>query len=144
MGYLYVNFIDNLERGSRSWDDFYTTSLSEQFTSLKRRLFDSSGSADTLQHFMEMAFPSQTAKNYYISMPGFDRRMQTNYRGKQCVNNIVIRPEKDGYLGYILPPTYDLIVIGDLAFESVISITVKGIEIIDTNVAKFEIGRAHV
>lgn len=38
MAYLYLNFLDNLEKGSRSWDDFYTTSLTEQYDLLKRKL----------------------------------------------------------------------------------------------------------
>lgn len=40
MAYLYLNFLDNLEKGSRSWDDFYTTSLTEQYDLLKRKLDD--------------------------------------------------------------------------------------------------------
>ena len=31
MAFLYINFLDNLEQGSKNWDDFYTTSLKEQY-----------------------------------------------------------------------------------------------------------------
>ena len=26
MGYLYLNFLENMNQGSKSWDDFYTSS----------------------------------------------------------------------------------------------------------------------
>lgn len=135
MGYLYLNFLDNLEKGSKSWDDFYTTSLTEQYEVLKRKL--GGYASGTLQEFISMAFPAQTSKYYNISMPSFDRRMKENRFGKQCIYNIVIRPEKDSYLSYILPINYDFIIIGDVTFGGVIDITVKGIELIDSKVAKF-------
>ncbi len=135
MGYLYLNFLDNLEKGSKSWDDFYTTSLTDQYEVLKRKL--GGYSVNTLQEFIAMAFPASTSKYYNISMPSFDREMKVNRFGKQCIYNIVIRPEKDSYLSYILPSNYDFIIIGDVTFGSVIDITVKGIELIDSKVAKF-------
>ena len=114
MGYLYLNFLDNLEKGSKSWDDFYTTSLTEQYEVLKRKL--GGYASGTLQEFISMAFPAQTSKYYNISMPSFDRRMKENRFGKQCIYNIVIRPETDSYLSYILPSNYDFIIIGDVTF----------------------------
>ena len=69
-------------------------------------------------------------------MPSFYRGMKEN-RGRKCIYNIVIRPEKDNYLSYILPSNYDLILIGDVTLGSITDITVKGIELIDSNVAKF-------
>lgn len=134
MGYLYLSFMDNLEHGSRSWDDFYTTSLNDQYEVLKPKL--GLYAADTFQEFIASAFPP-TDKYYYISLPGFDRRMKENRRGKQCIYNIVIRPERDVVLSYRLPENYDFIIIGDVTFSNVIDITVKGIELIDENVAKY-------
>lgn len=134
MAYLYLNFLDNLDKGSKSWDDFYTTSLTEQYERLKRKL--GGYAIATLQEFISMAFPT-TSKWYNISMPSFDRRMKENRFGKKSIYNIVIRPDKDSYLSYILPSNYDLILIGDVTFGSITDITVKGIELIDSNVAKF-------
>ena len=37
MSYLYLNFYDNLNQGSKSWDDFYTLSLTEQYDVLKNK-----------------------------------------------------------------------------------------------------------
>lgn len=134
MGYLYLNFMDNLEHGSRSWDDFYTTSLKEQYEALKPRI--GYYAPETLQEFIAQMFPV-TSKDYYISLPGFDRGIKENRRGRQCIFNIVIRSVKDDMLSYLMPDNYDLIVIGDVTFGNVIDITVKGIELIDVNVAKF-------
>lgn len=134
MAYLYLNFLENLNQGSKSWDDFYTTSLNEQFEMIKRKL---SLSVNSVQEFLEYAFPTQASKNYYISMPSFDRRVKQNRRGRDVIYNIVIRPEKDYLLNSIIPSRFDLIIIGDVTFGKVIDVTVKGIEVIDSNVAKF-------
>ncbi len=138
MAYLYLNFIDNLTTGlgEKAWgkEDFYTTSLTDQYEIIKRKI---GNTAETLQSFVGGAFPSMVNKRYFISMPGFDRRMQENRRGKKCIYNIVIRPEHDEFISRILPDNYDVIVIGDLTFDSVTAVTVKGIELIDSNVAKF-------
>ena len=38
MAYLYLHFLDNLEKGSRSRDEFYTKSLTEQYDLVTRKL----------------------------------------------------------------------------------------------------------
>lgn len=133
MGYLYLNFLENMNQGSKSWDDFYTSSLKEQYEVIKRKV----GLNINFQEFLSYAFPTQTSKNYYISMPSFDRRVKHDRRGKDVIYNIVIRPEKDSYLNNVVPNNYDLMIIGDVTFNNVIDITIKGIELIDINVAKF-------
>ena len=62
MGYLYLNFLENMNQGSKSWDDFYTSSLKEQYEVIKRKV----GLNVNLQEFLSYAFPTQTSKNYYI------------------------------------------------------------------------------
>ena len=135
MAYLYLNFAENLQSGSKNWDDFYTESLSDQYKNLKKKL--GSVAPDTLQAFIQGVLAEQVDKRFYISIPGFDRNIKTNKRGKQCIYNIVIRPEHDLYADYFLPKNSDLILIGDLTFDSVVAVTVKGIELIDTAVVKF-------
>ena len=137
MAYLYLNFVDNLDMGlgGKAWgrDDFYTNSLNEQYEALKPKL--GNYAPETLQQFIMQMFPT-TGKEYYVSLPGFDRAMKQNRRGKQCIYNFVIRAKKDMY-SYVLPDNYDVIIIGDVTFGNIIDITVKGIELIDVNVAKF-------
>ena len=134
MSYLYLNFYDNLNQGSKSWDDFYTLSLTEQYESIKRRIGKFAPS--TLQEFVSACCPL-TYQNYFVSMPGFDRQTTVNRRGKECIYNIVIRPEKSAYSTNFLSTQYDLIFIGDVTFGNVIDVTIKGIELIDSGVAKY-------
>lgn len=134
MSYLYLNFYDNLNQGSKSWDDFYTLSLTEQYESIKRRIGRFAPS--TLQEFVGACCPL-TYQNYFVSMPGFDRQTTVNRRGKECIYNIVIRPEKSAYSTNLLSTQYDLIFIGDVTFGNVIDVTIKGIELIDSGVAKY-------
>ena len=95
MAYLYLNFADNMQSGSKSWDDFYTEPLPKQYEKIKKKL---GGLAPaTLQGFLQSALALQVQRTYYISVPGFDRRIKTNRWGKQCINNIVIRPAHDFY-----------------------------------------------
>ncbi len=134
MRYLYLNFKDNLEHGSTRRDDFYTASLEEQYEILKPKL--GLYAADTLQQFITNFFPV-TNKYYYISLPAFDRQIRKDRKERDCIYNIVIRSEKNEVSSDIIPDCYDLIVIGDVTFGKVIDITVKGIELIDSEVAKF-------
>lgn len=137
MSYLYLNFCDNLDQGSRSFDDFYTQSLNEQYAALKRKL--GRMAPDTLQAFIGHCCPYNDSV-YFISMPAFERSIQTKIRrdgstGLQYINNVVVRPALDSDSG--IPSRYDVILIGDITFGAVIAFTVKGIELIDSSVAKF-------
>ncbi len=145
-GYLYLNFFDNLTKGlgEKGWgkEDFYTLSLNEQYEILKRKL--GRYAPDTLQEFITQCFPIVTA-TYCISMPAFEREIQTRIKkdgtaGPQFVNNIVLRPDLSDNSRRMMakvPPQYDIILIGDITFGSVCSFSVKGIELIDSKVAKY-------
>lgn len=145
-GYLYLNFFDNLTKGlgEKSWgkEDFYTLSLNEQYEILKRKL--GRYAPDTLQEFITQCFPIFTA-TYCISMPAFEREIQTRTKkdgtaGPQFVNNVVLRPDladNSRRMMAKVPPQYDVILIGDITFGSVFSFSVKGIELIDSKVAKY-------
>lgn len=75
MSYLYLNFYDNLNQGSKSWDDFFTLSLTEQYDSIKRRIGRFAPS--TIQELVSACCPL-TYQTYYVSMPGFDRQTTVN------------------------------------------------------------------
>lgn len=135
MAYLYLNFEENLQSGSKNWDDFYTESLQAQYEKLKTKL---GGLApETLQGFIQSALAPQMQNTFHISVPGFDRRIKENKRGRQCIYNIVIRFAHNRYIDYIVSKKYDLILIGDLTFDSVTAVTIKGIELIDADMQKF-------
>ena len=140
--YLYLNFADNLDTGSRSWDDFYTTSLHEQYKSLKTKL--GRQAPDELQEFVAGCFPLGSS-TYYVSMPAFERQIKTKQKrdgtpGVAYIDNVVIRPDLSSAsrrMGAKVPSQYDVIFIGNITFGTVISFTVKGIELIDSAVVKF-------
>ena len=135
MAYLYLNFEENLQSGSKNWDDFYTESLQAQYEKLKTKL---GGLApETLQGFIQSALAPQMQNTFHISVPGFDRRIKENKRGRQCIYNTVIRLAHNRYIDYIVSKKYDLILIGDLTFDSVTAVTIKGIELIDADMQKF-------
>lgn len=91
MAYLYLNFLDNLDKGlgDKAWgrNDFFTQSLNEQYEALKRKL--GGYAPDTFQEFIGYTFPS-TPKYYNVSLPSFDRVMDENKRGNKILRNIVI------------------------------------------------------
>ncbi len=136
MAYLYLNFFDNLTSGSRNFDDFYTQSLTEQYEGIKRRL--GRNAPEALQKFVAMCCPYSESE-YYISMPALDRKIQRKVRrdgseGFEYIHNVVVRPTL--YRTYGIPESLDVIFIGDITFGSVIAFTVKGIELMDSGVAK--------
>ena len=145
MAYLYLNFLDNLDKGlgDKAWgrNDFFTQSLNEQYEALKRKL--GGYAPDTLQEFIGYMFPPTSEhyppmpRYYNVSLPSFDRTMDENKRGNKILRNIVIRPEVDGYSRYVLPETYDFMVIGDVTFGNVTEISVKGIDLIDKRTVKY-------
>lgn len=138
MAYLYLNFLDNLDKGlgDKAWgrNDFFTQSLNEQYEALKRKL--GGYAPDTLQEFIGYIFPL-TPKYYNISLPSFKRTMEEDKRGNKILRNIVIRPEVDGYSRHVLPEMYDFMVIGDVTFGNVTEISVKGIDLIDRRTVKY-------
>lgn len=139
MSYLYLNFIDNLEEGqgkkSCGKRDIYTMSLKEQYELLRRKI---PAAPISLQEFIKYMCPDIEDKNYFISMPGFDRKINQSDRGLKRIYNIVIRPETNKLHSQILPARYDVILIGDVTLrERMTDITVKGIELIDSKAVKY-------
>ena len=132
MAYLNLNFVDNLESGSRNPNDLYNTSLTEQYRVLCQRI--NGNFPDTLQGFIELFCPTKNLSEYFISLPSFNREINKN----RFINNIVIRPTDTEYSNGVLPDNYELIIIGDIVFgNTVTSVTVKGIDIIDKSIKKF-------
>ena len=131
--YMYLNFVDLLTAGSKSSVDFFTTSLTDQFEAMKPKL---KWIPDSFESFMKTLFPANVEKRYYVSLPGFDRKRKKSEKGNaEFLNNIVIRPEMPG--SGVLPDGYDLFLVGDVIFGSVIAVRVKGIDLIDRKVLKF-------
>ena len=139
MAYLYLNFVDNLDKGlgDKAWgrNDFFTQSLNDQYESLKRKL--GGYAPESLREFIEYMFPTDSLKYYNISLPSFERTMDENKRGNKILRNIVIRPDVDRFTESVLPKIYDFIAIGDVTFGTVTEISVKGIDFIDSRTVKY-------
>ena len=135
MANLFLNFTENMESGSSNRNDYYASSLQEQYEKLKKKL--GGYASDDLQNFLLQIFLPNVSRNYYISMPGFERKIEQNRRGKDLLYNIVIRPESDNWVKACISEKYDLILVGDIFFGSFVEVSVKGIELIDKKVAKF-------
>ena len=139
MAYLYLNFADNLESGSRNQNDLYNASLTEQYRVLRQRV--NGNFPEMLVDFIDMFCPACTSE-YFISLPSFEREIHTvknKYSGKEnsYINNMVIRPTGTPYSRGVLPENYELILIGDVVRGSVISVSVKGMDLIDKSMKKF-------
>lgn len=69
MSYLYLNFVDNLDKGlgDKAWgkNDFFTQSLTDQYEMLKRKL--GGYAPETLQELIGYIFPTTT--KYFIIFP---------------------------------------------------------------------------
>ena len=138
--YLYIDFTQNLNIGSKNRNDVYSEPLTEQFAKLRRRLSLRGKSIRDLNTFASVCFP-RIESVYYVSLPGFERGIEKYSRGEfsaECVYNMVIRPEKTELVSAVIPDGSDIILIGDLVFRnSIITFAVKGIDLIDENVKKF-------
>ena len=143
-GYLYINFFDNLNRDidPKFKREIYTQSLIDQYEIVKKKI--GKDAHDSLRDFISFCFRPGFMDNYYISMPAFEREIEsaTNNYGKTntSVRNVVIRPdlsstEKRSYTK--IPAKYDLIIVGDITFGSVTSFRVKGIDLIDSETVKY-------
>lgn len=139
MGYLYLNFCDKLEQISRNPNDVYALPLKEQYEKIKPKL--GVGAPETLQEFAARCCPI-TESIYYVSIPAFERSTQKRLladgktESAPFINNVVIRPLVRQESG--IPSKYCVILIGDITFgTTVIAFTVKGLELMDANVAKF-------
>lgn len=140
--YIYIDFTKNLTEGSKNKRDAYSESIEEQFEKIKRKLnLYGINSISDLNTFIRYALPTIEAE-YYVSLPSFNRRLEsiTNNYGQvtEYLNNMVLRPEKNGLINTIIPNGLDLILVGDLQFRNnIITYVVKGIDLIDENVEKF-------
>ena len=134
--YIYLDFTENLEIGSRNRKDIYKESLGRQFEKIQKKLIKNL----KFEEFVYNCFPAIKSA-YYVSLPSFNRKIETIEKRHQKIEyipNMIIRPEKTVILSSVIPKEYDLILIGDLVFRNeLISFEVKGIDLIDINIEKF-------
>lgn len=138
--FIYLDFSQYLNYGSKNKKDVYQEPIEEQFEKIRRKLaLYGKNNITDLNRFVSICFPMVKSK-YFVSLPSFDRQMETSkyYQGAECIYNMVLRPEKTGIISSVIPEELDLILVGDLVFRNnLIAFVVKGLDLIDVNVQKF-------
>lgn len=139
--YLYIDFVSNMDTPSRNFDDVYQEPLSVQYDKIKGKLSSQGKNCNIdLQNFVKLCFPS-IKSTYFISLPGFHRTVEeptTAYQNFSVLRNIVIRVENSKMSSSVILDSLDLVIVGDLTFRNnLISVVVKGIDLVDRNVKKF-------
>ena len=132
MNFLFLDCTFNINSGSRNWDDYFSTSLLDQYSNIHKKNGNTQkATIDDFKNFMNVCFNSLKTNTYYFSMPAFDREPELDKNGKYIYRNVVIRPEKDTLIKRFLPEGQDIIIIGDIKCLKNYLFVVKGIELID-------------
>ena len=119
-------------KGSQNWDDYFSTSLVEQYSNIYRKMGNTQkATIENFKEFMNQCFNPYKTNIYHFSMPAFDRRAECDKKGNYIYRNVVIRPEKDSLIKRFLPDGQDVIIIGDIKCLKNNLFVVKGIELID-------------
>lgn len=136
MSYLYMNFTNRMNTKNKYLLENFN-SLREQFEPLQRKLRNYNKTVSSLEDLINKCLP-QMPNTYYVSMPGFERELDESNPNRDFLRNVVIRPERSIAISSCIPENFHIIFIGDIVFNNtVISFDVKGIELMDVNIAKF-------
>ncbi|MCI6573384.1 MAG: AAA domain-containing protein [Firmicutes bacterium] len=132
MNFLFLDCTFNMVKGSQNWDDYFSTSLVEQYSNIYRKMGNTQkATIENFKEFMNQCFNPYKTNIYHFSMPAFDRRAECDKKGNYIYRNVVIRPEKDSLIKRFLPDGQDVIIIGDIKCLKNNLFVVKGIELID-------------
>lgn len=132
MNFLFLDCTFNMVKGSQNWDDYFSTSLVEQYSNIYRKMGNSQkATIEDFKEFMNRCFSPYMTNIYHFSMPAFDRRAECDKKGNYIYRNVVIRPEKNDLIKRFLPNGQDVIIIGDIKCLKNNLFVVKGIELID-------------
>ena len=95
MDFLFMDCTFNINRGSQNWDDYFSTSLVEQYSNIYRKMGNTQkATIENFKGFMNQCFNPYMTNIYHFSMPAFDRSAECDKKGNYIYRNVVIRPEK--------------------------------------------------
>ena len=136
MAYIFLSFSDNLDKTTFLKNEFYRQSLNEQFKNLQNRI-PSEKRKISFKEFIQLCFPSDFTKKYFLSCPNFLREKRQKIEGgPSYLNNVVIRPEITLFMKNYLPENQNVILIGDIYENNKLKMfQVKGIEFIDDSMS---------
>lgn len=136
MAYLFLSFVDHLDRTTNIKNEFYNLSLNEQFKLLQKRIpLDRQSSS--FQSFIEACFPTGMTKRYYISCPNFLREKEQRESGAPSyLRNVVVRPELTLSMRRYLPDNQNIILVGDIYESNKAKVLqIKGIQFSDSSMS---------
>lgn len=132
MDFLFMDCTFNINRGSQNWDDYFSTSLVDQYSNIYRKIGNTQrATIENFKEFMNQCFNPYMTNIYHFSMPAFDRSAECDKKGNYIYRNVVIRPEKNDLIKRFLPNGQDVIIIGDIKCLKNNLFVVKGVELID-------------
>lgn len=136
MAYLFLSFVDHLDRTTNIKNEFYNLSLNEQFKLLQKRI-PLDRQTSSFQSFIEACFPTGMTKKYYISCPNFLREKEQRESGAPSyLRNVVVRPELSLSMRRYLPDNQNIILVGDIYESNKAKILqIKGIQFIDASMS---------
>ena len=136
MAYLFLSFVDHLDRTTNIKNEFYNLSLNEQFKFLQKRI-PLDRQTSSFQSFIEACFPTGMTKKYYISCPNFLREKEQRESGAPSyLRNVVVRPELTLSMRRYLPDNQNIILVGDIYESNKAKVLqIKGIQFIDASMS---------
>lgn len=136
MAYLFLSFVDHLDRTTNIKNEFYNLSLNEQFKLLQKRI-PLDRQTSSFQSFIEACFPTGMTKKYYISCPNFLREKEQRESGAPSyLRNVVVRPELTLSMRRYLPDNQNIILVGDIYESNKAKVLqIKGIQFIDASMS---------
>ncbi len=136
MSYLFLSFADHMDKTTNIKSEFYNLSLNEQFKLLQKRI-PLDRQSRSLQSFIEVCFPTEMTKRYYISCPNFLReKVQKESGAPSYLRNVVVRPELTLSMRRHLPDNQNIILVGDIYESNKAKVLqIKGIQFIDASMS---------
>ena len=130
--FIFIDFTFNITNGSNNWDDYFSTPLLQQYSNIYKKMGNTvSPTINDFRRFINVCFSTYIENSYFLSMPAYDRKCDTDRKGYNVYRNIVIRPKKTNLIEPYLPKGQNVILIGDIKVAKVTTFVVKGIETID-------------
>lgn len=84
MAYIFLSFSKHLDKTTTFQNEFYKTSLNDQFAMLQKRI-PLNRQVSSFKQFIEICFPSDFKKRYYISCPNFLREKMQKKRWESFI-----------------------------------------------------------
>ena len=91
MNFLFLDCTFNINSGSKNWDDYFSTSLLDQYSNIHKKNGNTQkATIDDFKNFMNVCFNSLKTNTYYFSMPAFDREPELDKKLDKTQTCVII------------------------------------------------------